>query len=159
MAPMRLSALFAADMIARQTGHIVNISSVAGWSAPAGLTHYAASKFGLRGFSEGLFDEVKAYNVKVTAVYPFFSRTPILQSERYGRLAEEIQEIPDHLLTDPANVMRETIQGIVHDQLHVFPDAIAKNVHILKRYSPWLLDWISNKFTRRLKRGADKSLR
>jgi short-subunit dehydrogenase len=102
---------------------------------------------------------VKAYNVKVTAVYPFFSRTPILQSERYGRLAEEIQEIPDHLLTDPANVMRETIQGIVHDQLHVFPDAIAKNVHILKRYSPWLLGWISNKFTRRLKRGADKSLR
>ncbi len=159
IAPMRLSALFAADMIARQTGHIVNISSVAGWSAPAGLTHYAASKFGLRGFSEGLFDEVKAYNVKVTAVYPFFSRTPILQSERYGRLAEEIQEIPDHLLTDPANVMRETIQGIVHDKLHVFPDAIAKNVHILKRYSPWLLDWISNKFTRRLKRGADKSLR
>jgi short-subunit dehydrogenase len=87
LAPMRLSALFAADMIARRRGHIVNISSLAGWVATAGLTHYATSKFGLRGFSEGLHQEVKPYNVQVTAVYPFFSRTPILQSPRYGTLA------------------------------------------------------------------------
>lgn len=71
LTPIRLSALFAPDMIARQQGHIVNISSLAGWWALPGLTHYAASKFGLRGFSEGLFHEVKDYNVKVTAVYPF----------------------------------------------------------------------------------------
>ncbi len=156
MAPMRLSALFAADMIERQKGHIVNISSVAGWSAVTGLTHYAASKFGLRGFSEGLFNEVKAYNVKVTVVYPFFSRTPILQSQRYGTLGEGNQDLPEHWITDPANVMRETIRGIVQNKLHVFPDAIAKNVHVLKRYSPWFLDWIGNKFTRRIKSGTGK---
>ncbi|MBE9124952.1 MULTISPECIES: SDR family NAD(P)-dependent oxidoreductase [unclassified Coleofasciculus] len=154
MAPMRLSALFTADMIKRKKGHIVNISSVAGWVAPAGLTHYATSKFGLRGFSEGLFNEVKDYNVKVTAVYPFFSRTPILQSERYGTLAEGSQTLPEHWVTDPANVMRETIQGIARNQLHVFPDAIAKNVHLLKRYSPQFLDWINNALTRSKKSGA-----
>ncbi len=151
MAPMHLSALFATDMIARQKGHIVNISSVAGWSAVTGLTHYAASKFGLRGFSEGLFNEVKAYNVKVTAVYPFFSRTPILQAERYGIFAEDRQDLPESWVTDPANVMRETIQGIIRDQLHVFPDAIAKNIHFFKRYAPGFLDWMSNQFTRSLK--------
>ena len=156
MAPMRLSTLFAADMIARQKGHIVNISSVAGLSASAGLTHYAASKFGLRGFSEGLFNEVKAYNVKVTVVYPFFSRTPILQAQRYGTLAAGSQDLPESWITDPANVMRETIRGIVRNQLHVYPDAIAKNINILKRYSPWFLDWIGNEFTRRLKIGTSK---
>lgn len=158
IAPMRLSTLFVADMIARQKGHIVNISSVAGWSALPGLTHYAASKFGLRGFSEGLFDEVKAYKVKVTTVYPFFSRTPILECERYGTLAEEFENIPEHLITDPANVMRETIQGIVRDKLHVFPDAIAKRIHLFKRYSPQLLDWMSRAFIRRSKSGTAQSL-
>ena len=51
LAPMRLSSLFVADMIARRSGHIVNISSAAGWIAIAGLTQYSTSKFGLRGFS------------------------------------------------------------------------------------------------------------
>ena len=156
MAPMHLSALFVADMIERQKGHIVNISSVAGWSAVTGLTHYAASKFGLRGFSEGLFNEVKDYNVKVTAVYPFFSRTPILQAERYGIFAEDRQDLPESWVTDPANVMRETIQGIIRDQLHVFPDAIAKNIHFFKRYAPGFLDWISNQFSRSLKSDTDR---
>lgn len=87
LAPMRLSSLFVADMIERQKGHIVNISSLAGWIAIPGMAHYSSSKFGLRGFSEGLFNEVKSHNVKVTVVYPFFSRTPILLSERYGTLA------------------------------------------------------------------------
>ncbi|MBE9050561.1 SDR family NAD(P)-dependent oxidoreductase [Nostocales cyanobacterium LEGE 11386] len=153
LAPMRLSALFGADMIARQKGHIVNISSLAGWWAPMGLAHYATSKFGLRGFSEALFHEVKHYNVKVTAVYPFFSRTPILQSERFGTLAKNLHSFPEHLATDPAQVMRATIQGIIHNKLHVFPDAIAKSAHLLKRYSPEVLNWIVDAFTRRLKGG------
>ncbi|BAY21616.1 putative dehydrogenase [Calothrix sp. NIES-2100] len=154
LAPMRLSALFVADMIARQKGHIVNISSLAGWSAQAGMAHYACSKFGLRGFSEGLFNEVKDHQVKVTAVYPFFSRTPILQSQSYGTLSKLIENgFPESLATDPAKVMRATIQGIVNNQLHVFPDPTAKSVHLLKRYSPLLLDLISNAFTRRLKVG------
>lgn len=142
LAPMRLSSLFVADMIARQSGHIVNLSSAAGWLATAGLTHYSTSKFGIRGFSEGLLAEVKPYNVKVTAVYPFFSRTPILQAKRYGTLAEEAEAIPDHLITDPAVVMRRTLQGIERNQLHVFPDRVAHSIHLLKRFAPWLLDWI-----------------
>ncbi|KJH69583.1 SDR family NAD(P)-dependent oxidoreductase, partial [Aliterella atlantica] len=43
LAPMRLTSLFVADMIARRAGHIVNISSAAGWAAIAGLTHYSTS--------------------------------------------------------------------------------------------------------------------
>lgn len=147
IAPMRLSTLFAADMVDRQKGHIVNISSLAGWTGTAGMAHYAASKFGLRGFSEGLFNELKDYNIKVTAVYPFFSRTPILKSQRYGTLAEGDFSFLEQVATDPAEVIRNTIQGISQDKLHVFPDRIAKSLHLLKRYSPWALDLISNKLT------------
>ncbi len=146
LAPMRLSALFVADMIDRQQGHIVNISSLAGWIAPAGMAHYSTSKFGLRGFSEGLFNEVKSHNVKVTAVYPFFSRTPILQSERYGTLAQDGEGFPESLATDPAQVMAKTIKAIRRNQLHVFPDKMANSIHILKQYFPQLWDWMSDRF-------------
>ncbi len=162
LAPMRLSTLFAADMIARRRGHIVNISSLAGWVATAGLTHYATSKFGLRGFSEGLHQEVKPYNVQVTAVYPFFSRTPILQSPRYGTLAqgaeaEGLEGVLPQLATDPERVIQSTLQGIRRNQLHVFPDTVAQIAQRFKRYTPQLLDWITTMFTQRLSRGADKS--
>ncbi|NEP24144.1 SDR family NAD(P)-dependent oxidoreductase [Moorena sp. SIO3I6] len=151
LAPMRLSSLFAADMIRRRQGHIVNISSAAGWVAPAGMAHYAASKFGLRGFSEGLLNEVKIYNVKVTAVYPFYSRTPILQSEQYGTLAKENQGLPEFLVTDPAKVMGETIQGIIDNKPQVFPDGMAKIISVIKRFFPQLLNWIFNGFNRNSK--------
>jgi short-subunit dehydrogenase len=137
--PMRLSSLFVRDMIARQQGHIVNISSLAAWITPAGMAHYCASKFGLRGFSEGLFNEVKEYNIKVTAVYPFFSRTPILQSARYGTLAKQSPGFPDKYVTEPQEVMAETIKAIARNQLHVFPDRMAKRIYLLKQYFPTLL--------------------
>jgi len=147
MTPMRLSSLFMAEMIERSTGHIVNISSLAGWIAPGGMAHYSCSKFGLRGFSEGLFNEVKQYNVKVTAVYPFFSKTPILQSERFGTLAEGKTGFPEDKATDPAKVMAKTIQAITNNKLHVFPDRMANSIHLVKQYFPQLFDFLSDRFT------------
>ena len=149
LAPMRLSSLFVSDMIARQKGHIVNISSLAGWVAPAGMAHYAASKFGLRGFSEGLSKEVEPYHVKVTTVYPFFSRTPLLQSPQYGTLAQNNPGFPERLATDPALIMSRTIEAIKSDRASVFPDTIAKSVYLLQRYFPRLLNLISDRFARR----------
>jgi len=158
LAPMRLSALFVANMIERQKGHIVNISSLAGWSATAGMAHYATSKFGLRGFSEGLFNEVKEHNVQVTTVYPFFSRTPILQSERYGTLAQMNPGIPEYMATDPAKVMQAAIRGIVRNQLHVFPDNTSQIIHLLKRYFPQLLGWITDAFDKQLQNGQSSKI-
>ncbi|MEM8832034.1 MAG: SDR family NAD(P)-dependent oxidoreductase [Cyanobacteria bacterium P01_G01_bin.19] len=148
MTPMRLSSLFSAGMIERRKGHIVNISSLAGWISPAGMAHYSSSKFGLRGFSEGLFNEVKPYGVKVTAVYPFFSRTPILQSESFGTLAKDGGgNFPENLATDPAKVMAKTIKAIQKNKLQVFPDRMANTIHILKQYFPAGFDLISDLFS------------
>ena len=145
--PMRLSSLFSSGMIERRKGHIVNISSLAGWIAPAGMAHYSSSKFGLRGFSEGLFNELKPYGIKVTAVYPFFSRTPILQSESFGTLAKDGGgNFPENLATDPAKVMAKTIKAIQKNKLHVFPDRMANTIHILKQYFPQALDLIRDRF-------------
>lgn len=155
LAPMRLSARFMANMIARRQGHIVNISSLAGWIAPAGLAPYGASKFGLRGLSESLYLEGRPHRVRVTAVYPFFSRTPILQSERFGTLARQAGDRLPPLTTDPATVMRATIRGIERNQRQVFPDPMARLSHALLRLSPQGVPWITDVITQRLTDQAD----
>ncbi len=142
LTPMQLSSRFAADMRARRQGHIVNISSLAGWIAPPSLTAYAASKYGLRGFSEGLRYELATYDVKVTTVYPFFSRTPLLQSPRFGTLAESDQALPAVLTTDPKKIMAKTIRAIERNQDEVFPDQVAWLGQGLKRYFPFALNWL-----------------
>ena len=152
LTPIRLCGLFVPDMVARNKGHIVNISSVAGWSAPGGLSHYAASKFGLRGFSEGLWDELKIHQVQVTAVYPYFSRTPILRSPRYGTLAETVPGFPESEATDPVMVIGNVLQGIVENKLHVFPDRTARAIHLLKRFSPALLNWLTGQLSQKISR-------
>jgi short-subunit dehydrogenase len=145
LTPMWLSTQFAADMVKRRQGHIVNMSSLAGWIAIPGLVAYAASKHGLRGFSEGLRHEVVAYNVKVTTVYPFFSRTPILQSPRFGTFAETNPQLSPTLTTDPARVMARTIRAIERNQTEVFPDTFARVGHLGKRYFPALASWLSQR--------------
>ncbi len=56
-------------------GHILQISSVAGFTATAGLGIYNASKFALEGFSEALALEVAALNIRVTLIEPGPFRT------------------------------------------------------------------------------------
>ncbi len=61
--------------IKNRSGHIFNICSTASLSAYSGGSAYSISKFALMGFSKNLREELKAHNIKVTAVYPgsFFS--------------------------------------------------------------------------------------
>jgi NAD(P)-dependent dehydrogenase (short-subunit alcohol dehydrogenase family) len=57
-------------MLARRTGCIVNVSSVAGRVAIAPQAPYAASKYALEALSECLAQEVRAFNVRVALVEP-----------------------------------------------------------------------------------------
>ena len=59
----------------RKSGHIIQISSMAGFRAVAGMGLYNASKFALEGFSEALALETKHLNIKVTIVEPGPFRT------------------------------------------------------------------------------------
>jgi len=54
----------------RRGGYIINISSLAGQNAHPKMAAYNASKFGLNGFTEALMQEVRADNIKVTAICP-----------------------------------------------------------------------------------------
>jgi short-subunit dehydrogenase len=62
-------------MRAQKSGHIFQVSSIAGLTGSAGLGIYNASKHALEGFSEALYYELEALNIKVTLVEPGPFRT------------------------------------------------------------------------------------
>lgn len=62
----------------QKSGHIINISSVAGYKGYGNSPAYASTKFAVVGLSEALAEEVKAFNIKVTVVAPGFFRTDFL---------------------------------------------------------------------------------
>jgi short-subunit dehydrogenase len=57
-------------MMGARSGHIFNICSIASLQAYPNGGSYSISKFALAGFSKNLREELKPYNIKVTAVYP-----------------------------------------------------------------------------------------
>ncbi|WP_400194032.1 3-ketoacyl-ACP reductase [Hymenobacter sp. B81] len=67
------------DMIARQQGDIINISSTAGKSGAAQTSAYSASKFAVLGLTESLMQEVRKHNIRVSALTPSTVATPLAQ--------------------------------------------------------------------------------
>jgi NAD(P)-dependent dehydrogenase (short-subunit alcohol dehydrogenase family) len=59
----------------QQSGHIMNVTSVGGRRGHQGLSGYQTAKFAVEGFSEVLFHELKAIDVKMTIVEPGGFRT------------------------------------------------------------------------------------
>jgi NADP-dependent 3-hydroxy acid dehydrogenase YdfG len=62
----------------RKSGHIINLSSVAGHKLFGGSAVYSATKFGVRAVSEGLRQEVKPYNIRTTIISPGAVKTELL---------------------------------------------------------------------------------
>ena len=154
LAPMRLCSHFIPAMIARGSGHIVNISSLAGWIGAQGLSSYCASKFGLRGFGESLAYELKDTGVRVTNVYPCFSRTPILDSPQFG--FDEPRKVPEYVISEPEDVVARIVDGIRRNRLHVFPDRHARVIHYLTRFAPWLVPMLDRRLDKQSKIAANR---
>ena len=69
-AAMSLTKHVLPSMIERRHGTIIMLGSTASLSGRAGEAAYAASKFGLRGFTQALFEEVRRYGIKVSLLCP-----------------------------------------------------------------------------------------
>lgn len=67
-------------MQAQKSGHIINVSSVAGHKVRPGAAVYAATKHAVRVISEGLRQEVKPWNIRVTVISPGAVSTELASS-------------------------------------------------------------------------------
>jgi short-subunit dehydrogenase len=134
LAPMRLTARFLPEMIARGSGHIVNVSSSAGLVGTPGIAAYSAAKWGLRGFGEAIANECDGHGIVVTTIYPFFARTPILDAPQFG---VEKQTLPSWILYEPQFVVAALLDGIRRNKRHVYPGWIPKIIAWVQRFAPW----------------------
>uniref|UniRef100_A0A0K0DV25 Short-chain dehydrogenase/reductase 3 n=1 Tax=Strongyloides stercoralis TaxID=6248 RepID=A0A0K0DV25_STRER len=69
---------FVPDMVARNSGHIVTMASLAGKVPSSGIVDYSCTKFAAVGFSSALADELRVMSngrVKVTTICPYFIKT------------------------------------------------------------------------------------
>jgi NAD(P)-dependent dehydrogenase (short-subunit alcohol dehydrogenase family) len=68
-------------MRAQRSGHIINISSIAGFTSTTGWSLYNAAKFAVTGFTEALAGDVAELGIKATVVMPGAFRTQFLNGE------------------------------------------------------------------------------
>lgn len=77
-APMLLAKHLLPAMIEKGGGAVINIGSVAGKAGEANGAAYSASKFGLIGFTQSLYEEVREHGIKVAVILPGFVDTPMI---------------------------------------------------------------------------------
>ena len=99
------------SMRARRSGHVINISSVGGYSAYAGWGVYGSTKFAVEGLSEALHMELAPLGVNVTVVEPGFFRTDFLDA---SSLVSTHMRIEDY--ADTVGAMRTFAAGKNHAQ-------------------------------------------
>jgi NAD(P)-dependent dehydrogenase (short-subunit alcohol dehydrogenase family) len=76
----------------QQSGHIINISSIAGFAPGTGWSVYAGTKFAIEGLSTVLAEDVREFGIKVTVVAPGAFRTSFLTPESVTIAKNQMEE-------------------------------------------------------------------
>jgi NAD(P)-dependent dehydrogenase (short-subunit alcohol dehydrogenase family) len=130
---------FLPHLIASGDGHVVNISSLFGLMAVPGQTAYNAAKFGVRGFTEALRQEMVAagHPVAVTCVHPGGIQTAIARNAQTAGghdQAEFARFFDKHLAKTSAETAAATIvKGVLGDKPRVLIGLDAKVLDLLVR--------------------------
>ncbi len=138
--PLRLTQLVLPVMLRQGYGHIVNVSSMAGLIPAPGLAAYAATRTAIISFSTALRRELAGSGVRVSAVMPTFTSTPMTQAvseaslHRSGALILERFDPPEVPAAAIVNAVRynrrETLMGGVQIRIGA----------VLGRLAPGLID-------------------
>jgi NAD(P)-dependent dehydrogenase (short-subunit alcohol dehydrogenase family) len=105
-APMILAQKLLPAMIEKGEGAVINIGSVSGKSGEANGAAYSASKFGLIGFTQSLYEEVREHGIKVAVILPGFVDTPMIPpvkhlDRRKMIQPDDIAQAVQYVLTSP----------------------------------------------------------
>ncbi|RWP85537.1 MAG: SDR family oxidoreductase [Mesorhizobium sp.] len=95
-------------MKTQKSGHIINVSSVAGHKVGPGGAVYAATKHAVRIISEGLRQEVKPYNIRTTIISPGAVATELPDSVTEADVAEGVRALYDRVAI-PADSFARTV--------------------------------------------------
>lgn len=133
------------SMIARGSGHIVNISSVAGKIGTLNIAGYCASKFAMNGLSESLYYELAPLGINVSVICPGPVRTDFNKS-----FADTPPKSPDALVVSAEFVSAAVIRAIERRSFEVvLPRGLAL-ICWVKRMVPNLFRALADRNFRRV---------
>ncbi|MBX6313961.1 MAG: SDR family NAD(P)-dependent oxidoreductase [Isosphaeraceae bacterium] len=124
-------------MIARQGGHIVGVSSVAGYRGLPWMASYSASKAALSAYLEGLRPALKRRGVTITTVFPGFVRTALTEGAPFRRPVK---------MLEPEQAAVHLVRAIERrPRNYVFPLSTALGMGLLRRLPDRIFDWLMDR--------------
>lgn len=124
-------------------GGLVNIASIFSIIGYPGQTHYCASKFAVRGFSETLAQELADEGVQVSVVCPGGVATNITRNAKVDALPEGVENRADvdtnfdkAAITSSENAAQIILDGTAQGKLQILVGKDAKRVSLIQRLFP-----------------------
>jgi NAD(P)-dependent dehydrogenase (short-subunit alcohol dehydrogenase family) len=130
-------------------GHIVNVSSMAGFIGVFGYADYGASKFAMMGLSETLRMELRQYDIRVSVLCPPDTDTPGYELENRTKPPETWAIGETAKLIEPEVVARALLEGIRKERYMILANAEGWLIYLTKRYAPFLLNWMLDRAVRK----------
>ena len=132
---------FLPQMLAAGEGYLVNISSAFGIIGFPMQSSYNIAKFGVRGLTECLWQELEGSGVKAISVHPGGIRTNIDKAARRAARADAEEERFDGwaekaLVTSPEECARQILDGIRRGRRRILPGKNASLIFWLARLFP-----------------------
>ncbi len=140
-------------------GHVVNTSSISGITAQPLMSGYNASKFGIRGFTEALRQDLEITNscVTTTSIHPGGIKTNIAKSSRMNKSVEEVTGIDreqsiiefEKLFIHSADTAAKVIlKGVSKNKRRVLIGADARFFDFMARVFPSKYQWLFAKIVK-----------
>ena len=124
LAPVALTQLVLPAMLARASGLILNIASIAGLVAHTEqVAPYVASKHALIGFSRALARDLAGSGVRVQAACPHLTDTAFFAASEGAEALADVAQRAKGFMDSPAVVADGIISGLDRDELIIFPTA------------------------------------
>ena len=146
-APIHLTRCLMPALMSREGSHIANMCSVSGLVAGGRFNAYHTTKYGLVGFTEALRAEYGRSGLGVTAICPGPVKTNLYRDCQTGR-GNRAPEPPGWLCASPEHVAKVTLRAIRWNRRMVLITPLAHLLFNMKRFAPWLIDFM-NTFSRR----------
>jgi len=126
-------------MLKRGTGHIINVSSIAGVIGTFGYTAYCGAKFAVKGFSDALRSEVKPKGIRVSVLYPPDTDTPQLAWEDQFKPKETKAISGTAKPISPDLVAQQTLKDAARGKYAIVPGFEAKLMYFAgTRLGNWI---------------------
>ncbi len=145
-----LLAQFVPPMLARGSGRVLNVASIAAFQPVPSLATYAATKAYVLSLTESLSEEWKGQGVTITALCPGITATNMLASAQQG--SQQVGKLPQFLVGSAEAVADEGYEACLAGRVICVPGAMNQATILAARATPkWLLRRVSGALVRSLK--------